>query len=174
VELTTLALLLAQIAAILLLSRGLGFVMRALGQPLVMAEMIAGILLGPSLLGRVAPQAMATLFPASSMPVLKTLSQLGLVLFMFVIGLELDSKVLKERRGASVLISHVSIFFPFVLGLGAAARTAYTTPCSRLGCRRLSSRSCCSWRGRCSGASARAWRRAAGSRRPSWCSCSCS
>ncbi|HVY28830.1 MAG TPA: cation:proton antiporter [Polyangiaceae bacterium] len=119
-ELTTLALLLAQIAAILLLSRALSVVTRALGQPLVMAEMLAGILLGPSLLGQLAPHVMDTLFPAASMPVLKTLSQLGLVLFMFVIGLELDPKLLKERRGSSVLISHASIFAPFVLGLGAA------------------------------------------------------
>lgn len=119
-ELTALALLLAQIAAILLLSRAVGLVTRHLGQPMVMAEMVAGILLGPSLLGQVAPSAFSALFPASSLHVLKTLSQLGLVLFMFVIGLELDPKLLRERRGASVLISHVSIFLPFMLGLGLA------------------------------------------------------
>src|SRR6476620_3238660 len=81
VELTTLALLLAQIAAILLVSRALGLVTRWLGQPLVIAEMLAGIALGPSLLGLFFPHAFETLFPAASLGVLKTLSQLGLVLF---------------------------------------------------------------------------------------------
>lgn len=119
-EFSTLALLLAQIASIVLLSRVVGLVTRALGQPLVMAEMLAGILLGPSLLGQVWPAAENALFPAASMPVLKTLSQLGLVLFMFLVGLELDPKLLSERRRASVLISHASIFVPFSLGLGAA------------------------------------------------------
>jgi Kef-type K+ transport system membrane component KefB len=119
-ELSTLALLLAQIAAILLLSRAIALVTSSLGQPLVMAEMIAGILLGPSLLGQLAPHAFRALFPVASLGILKTLSQLGLVLFMFVIGLELDPKLLRERRGASVLISNVGILVPFGLGLTAA------------------------------------------------------
>src|SRR3954462_5231087 len=120
VELSTLALLLAQIAAILVVSRALGVVTRWLGQPLGIAEMLAGIALGPSLLGLLFPHAFATLFPASSLGVLKTLSQLGLVLFMFLVGLELDPKLLPERRRASVLISHASIVVPFALGAGAA------------------------------------------------------
>jgi Kef-type K+ transport system membrane component KefB len=120
VEFTTLALLLAQIAAILLVSRALGLVTRWLGQPLVIAEMVAGIVLGPSLLGLLWPQAFATLFPAVSLPVLKMLSQLGLVLFMFLVGLELDPALLRGRRRASVLISHTSIALPFALGVGAA------------------------------------------------------
>lgn len=119
-EFSTLALLLAQIAAIILVSRALGVITRWLGQPLVMAETVAGIFLGPSLLGQLSPRAMEALFPASSLGVLKTLSQLGLVLFMFLVGLELDPKLLRERRRASVLISHASIFVPFCLGLGAA------------------------------------------------------
>ncbi len=119
-ELTTLALLLAQIVAILLVSRALGVVMRRLGQPLVMAEMVAGIALGPSLLGLLWPSGYGALFPAVSLPVLKTLSQLGLVLFMFMVGLELDPTLLHERRRASILISNVSIAFPFALGLGLA------------------------------------------------------
>jgi Kef-type K+ transport system membrane component KefB len=117
---TTLTLLLAQIAAILLVSRALGLVARAFGQPLVIAEMIGGILLGPSLLGAVWPQGYATLFPASSMPVLQMLSQLGLVLFMFMVGLELDPTLLRGRQRASILISHTSIVFPFILGVGSA------------------------------------------------------
>lgn len=106
---TTLTLLLAQIAAILLVSRALGLVARAVGQPLVIAEMIAGILLGPSLLGLLWPHGYATLFPESSLPVLQLLSQLGLVLFMFLVGLELDPTLLRGRQRASVLISHCSL-----------------------------------------------------------------
>lgn len=119
-EFTTLALLLAQIAAILLVSRALGLITRWLGQPLVIAEMVAGIVLGPSLLGLLWPHAFATLFPAPSLPVLKMLSHLGLVLFMFLVGLELDPALLRGRRRASVLISHTSIALPFALGFGAA------------------------------------------------------
>jgi Kef-type K+ transport system membrane component KefB len=120
VELTALALLLAQIAAILVVSRAVGLVTRWLGQPLVIAEMVAGIALGPSLLGLVWPSGYGALFPASSMPVLKMLSQFGLVLFMFVVGLELDPALLRGRRRASVLISNVGILLPFLLGVGSA------------------------------------------------------
>ncbi|RYZ07075.1 MAG: hypothetical protein EOO73_13490 [Myxococcales bacterium] len=119
-EINGLVLLLAQIAAVLLVSRTLGFGARALGQPLVIAEMVAGIALGPSLLGWLLPHASAALFPASSTAVLKMLSQLGLVLFMFLVGIELDPKLLKGRGKASVIISHSSIVVPFALGLGAA------------------------------------------------------
>jgi len=118
--LTTLALLLAQIAAILLASRALGLLTRWLGQPMVIAEMLAGIALGPSLLGLVFPHAFETLFPTASLGVLKTLSQLGLVLFMFLVGLELDPSLLRGRRAASIAISHTSIALPFALGVGAA------------------------------------------------------
>lgn len=126
-EFTTLALLLAQMAAILLVSRALGLLTRWLGQPLVIAEMVAGIVLGPSLLGLLWPHAFASLFPAASLPVLNMLSQLGLVLFMFLVGLELDPALLRGRRRASVAISHTSIALPFALGVGAAwwLRDAY-------------------------------------------------
>jgi Kef-type K+ transport system membrane component KefB len=115
-----LTLLLVQIAAILLVSRALGVITRKLGQPLVIAEVLAGIVLGPSLLGWVWPEGMTALFPATSLPVLKMLSQLGLVLFMFLVGLELDPRLLKGRTHSSIAISHTSIIFPFILGAGAA------------------------------------------------------
>ena len=119
-EFSPLILLLAQIGVILLLSRGLGLVARRLGQPLVIAEVVAGIVLGPSLLGWLWPQAMATLFPPSSFAVLQMLSRIGLLLFMFLIGLELDPKLLKGRTHASIAISHTSILFPFALGAMAS------------------------------------------------------
>jgi len=119
-EFTALTLLLIQIAVILAASRGLGVVTRWLGQPLVIAEVLAGILLGPSLLGLVWPVGMAALFPPSSLSVLKMLSQVGLVLFMFLVGLEFDPKLLRGRAHSSVAISHTSIVFPFLLGAGAA------------------------------------------------------
>jgi len=129
-EFTALTLLLIQIAVILAASRGLGVGTRWLGQPLVIAEVLAGILLGPSLLGLLWPAGMASLFPTTSLPVLKMLSQVGLVLFMFLVGLEFDPKLLKGRAHSSIAISHTSIFFPFVLGAGAAfwMYDVYSTP----------------------------------------------
>lgn len=129
-EFSDLTALLAQIAAIVFVSRALGLVTRWLGQPQVIAEVLAGILLGPSLLGWIAPEAMAALFPAPTLPPLKMLSQVGLVLFMFLIGLELDPKLLRGRTHTSVVISHSSIVVPF--GLGALVALwlydAYSSP----------------------------------------------
>lgn len=119
-EFSALTLLLIQIAVILVVARSLGVVTRWLGQPLVIAEILGGIVLGPSLLGLIWPGGMEALFPSSSMPVLKMLSQLGLVLFMFLIGLEFDPKLLKGRTHSSIVISHSSIALPFALGAGAA------------------------------------------------------
>jgi Kef-type K+ transport system membrane component KefB/nucleotide-binding universal stress UspA family protein len=113
-------LLILQFIVIIGVSRLLGRGMRWLGQPLVIAEVLAGILLGPSLLGWISPGTMQALFPASSIPVLQMLSQVGLILFMFLIGLELDPRLLKGNGHASVVISHTSIIVPFALGAGAA------------------------------------------------------
>ena len=94
--------------------------MQRLGQPLVMAEVLAGILLGPSLFGWLSPDAMAAIFPPTSLGALGLLSQIGLVLFMFLVGLDLDPQMIRERTRATVMISHTSIVFPFALGAGAA------------------------------------------------------
>jgi Kef-type K+ transport system membrane component KefB len=110
-----LIILVAQIAVIILASRLVGQVFRKIGQPQVVGEMLAGILLGPSLLGWLAPGFSAALFPASSLGLLNAVSQLGLVLFMFLVGLELNAKELYEHGHATILMSHVSIVLPFVL-----------------------------------------------------------
>lgn len=115
-----LALLLLQIIAIILAARVVGGFFRKIGQPSVIGEMIAGILLGPSLLGHYAPEISGALFPLESLGNLQFLSQIGLILFMFVVGMELDLKVLKNKANDAVVISHASIIFPFSLGVGLA------------------------------------------------------
>ncbi|HUE24509.1 MAG TPA: cation:proton antiporter [Bryobacteraceae bacterium] len=108
--------LVLQIAVILVAARIVGFLFQKINQPQVMGEMVAGILLGPSLLGWLAPGASAALFPAASLSYLNALSQVGLVVFMFVVGLALDPSELHGYGHAAVLTSHVSIVAPFCLG----------------------------------------------------------
>jgi Kef-type K+ transport system membrane component KefB len=115
-----LSLLLLQIIVIVAAARVLGTLCLRIRQPPVIGEMIAGILLGPSLLGLLAPQAQGFLFPAASMGGLKMLSQIGVILFMFVVGIELDLKYLRRKADAAVLVSHASIIVPFFLGTGSA------------------------------------------------------
>lgn len=115
-----LAILLAQIVTIILVARFFGWVFRKIGQPSVIGEIIAGIVLGPSLLGLYFPEFSLTLFPAASLGNLQFLSQIGLILFMFVIGMELDLKVLQNRAKDAIVISHASIVIPFALGIGLA------------------------------------------------------
>jgi Kef-type K+ transport system membrane component KefB/nucleotide-binding universal stress UspA family protein len=111
-----LSLFIMQAALIIALSRAVGVFAASIGQPMVIAEVVAGILLGPSLLGAVSPGTMNVLFPGSSMPLLGMMSQVGLLLFMFLIGLELDPKLLRGRAHASIAISHSSIVVPGLLG----------------------------------------------------------
>ncbi len=85
-------------------------------QPPVIGEIIAGIVLGPSLLGAAAPTAVRWLLPPSAAPVLSVLAQAGVILYMFLIGLRLDLGLMRQRSRASVAISHAGIVVPFVLG----------------------------------------------------------
>ncbi|NEQ21027.1 MAG: universal stress protein [Microcoleus sp. SIO2G3] len=112
----TVVLVLVEVLIIIGLSRLMGAGCRVLKQPLVIGEIIAGIMLGPSLLGLVAPNLATTLFPAETLPFLNVLSQVGLIFFMFLIGLELDPKYLKGNLDIAILTSHVSILVPFSLG----------------------------------------------------------
>jgi Kef-type K+ transport system membrane component KefB len=107
--------LVLQISVILALCRIVGTIFRKIGQPRVVGEMFAGILLGPSLLGWIAPGVSAYLFPASSLGFLNALSQIGVVVFMFLVGLGINPQELKKHGHAAVLTSHVSITAPFVL-----------------------------------------------------------
>ncbi len=115
-----LAILLAQIVTIIMVARFFGWVCKKIGQPSVIGEIAAGIVLGPSLIGMYFPEFSTTLFPVESLGNLQFLSQIGLILFMFVIGMELDLKVLKNKAHDAVVISHASIIIPFALGISLA------------------------------------------------------
>jgi Kef-type K+ transport system membrane component KefB len=113
---TPLSILLTQIIVILAMAGLFRMLFRRLGQPPVMGEMVAGIVMGPSVLGLIYPQAVAFLFPASSMETLRQLSQIGVVIFMFIVGMELNIRQVREKGSAAVMISHASIILPFLLG----------------------------------------------------------
>lgn len=121
---------LTQILVILIFARLCSLGLRRIGQPQVIGEMIAGLLLGKSVFGVLWPAGFATVFPETSMPRLFFLSQIGLIFFMFVIGLNLRLGELRNRGRAAVLISHFSIFVPFLLGAIAALglRAGYAPP----------------------------------------------
>lgn len=112
-----LALLLIQIIVIMVATRLFGFLVSFVAQPSVVGEIIAGIILGPSLLGLFFPEFSILLFPKESLSNLSLISQLGLIFFMFVVGMELDFEKIKKQSSASVFISHASIIFPFFLGV---------------------------------------------------------
>lgn len=121
-----LAILLGQIVAIIIVARFFGFLSGKIRQPAVVGEVIAGILLGPSLLGLYFPEFSTALFPTQSLGNLQLLSQIGLILFMFVIGMELDLTVLRNKAKDAVVVSHASIIVPFALGVGFAYYTYET------------------------------------------------
>lgn len=108
---------LLQIIVILICVKLFGWLCKLIGQTTVIGEIIAGVVLGPSLLGLYFPEVSTAIFPPSSLSNISLLSQIGLILFMFIIGMELDLKVIKNRAQNAVIISHASIIFPFTLGI---------------------------------------------------------
>jgi len=112
--------LLLALALVIATARSLGALCHWLQQPPVIGEMIAGILLGPSLLGQLAPDAYSYLLPQSIAPLLNAIAQFGVILYMFIVGLELNPSILRGKRHAAVAISHASIVFPFLLGTALA------------------------------------------------------
>ena len=114
------AMLLLQIISILLVSRVFGFLFVKIGQPTVIGEILAGIVLGPSLLGYFFPEAYSFLFAPDSLSNIYILSEIGLVLFMFVIGMELDLSALKNKMGTTFVISQASIVIPYFMGMWLA------------------------------------------------------
>ena len=117
---TDLPLLLAQIVVVLLVTRAVAFLVTRVRQPAVVGEMAAGLLLGPSLLGLLAPSFSASLFPPASLVHLEFLSQIGLILFMFCIGAELDLGELRRRGRTAAIVSQTGIAVPFLLGAALA------------------------------------------------------
>lgn len=117
-------LLVLQVCVVLLISRVTGRLFQLIGQPRVVGEMTAGIMLGPSLFGWLAPGLSSMIFPASSLGYLNALSQVGLVIFMFLVGLAFSSNELKNLGHAAVTVSNASVSIPFVLG-GALALYLY-------------------------------------------------
>ncbi|GAB6121732.1 cation:proton antiporter [Dysgonomonas termitidis] len=111
------AVLLLQIVVILLAVRVFGWICQKIGQPTVVGEIFAGVVLGPSLLGHYFPQVSEFLFPASSLENIRFLSQIGLVLFMFIVGMELNLRTLKNKANNALIISHTSIAVCFTLGV---------------------------------------------------------
>ena len=147
---------LVALVAILLLGRWLGKLFVHFGQPRVIGEMVAGIMLGPSLLGRVWPEAMHFILPTESdMPCLGIIAQIGVILYMFLVGLELNAGLLKSRAHATVAISHASIAGAISAGRdpGAVAVSATWRPRT---CR--SPASPCSWASRCRSPRFPCWR----------------
>ncbi len=115
-----LAILIVQLLVIVLVAQLAGTVARRFRQPAVIGEIAAGLLLGPSLLGRVAPDTFAFLFPQDSLGVLRLMSQVGVILFMFTVGLDLDPSHLRQRAPTAIAVSHFSIVTPFLLGVLSA------------------------------------------------------
>jgi Kef-type K+ transport system membrane component KefB len=116
VDVSTLLHVLLALALVITTARLLGTVFRLAHQPAVIGEIIAGILLGPSLFGRCAPTLWHYLLPAGVAPFLNVIAQVGVILYMFLVGLELDPGLMRQRGQATVAISHASIITPFIMG----------------------------------------------------------
>jgi Kef-type K+ transport system membrane component KefB len=108
------------LTVIMVTARGVGILFAKFNQPAVIGEVVGGILLGPSLLGRVSPEAQAVLIPADAAPFLGVISQLGVILYMFLVGLELDLDLLRSKAASTIAIAVTGIVIPFALGAALA------------------------------------------------------
>ncbi len=121
----SLAQLLLAITVVVGACKVVGWLAQRIGQPAVIGEITAGILLGPSVLGALWPSGAAVLIPKATVPQLNVVAQLGVIFFVFLAGLELNTELLRGRGRLAVVVSHVSIALPFLLGVGLAM-LAYT------------------------------------------------
>ena len=137
-----LGLFLMQLLVLLLVAKGAGWLFRRFGQPGVIGEMAAGLMMGPLVLGALLPQVHGALFPAASLGSLGLLSQLGVLMFLLVAGAELDLGGLRGRRRFAFVVSHAGIAVPFVLGVAAGD---LAVPCARARAGSGSPGSPCSW-----------------------------
>ena len=110
--------LLLQLIVIVLMARLCGSLFQKIGQPPVVGEILAGIVLGPSVFGALAPRGAAFVFEASSLGALRLLAEIGVLLFLFAVGLELDLSRLRHQAHTAVVVSHASIIVPYFLGVG--------------------------------------------------------
>lgn len=117
---SSIGILLLQIIVILITCRLFGWLFAKMQQPTVIGEIVAGIVLGPSVLGHLLPSVSAFLFPFDSLQNINMLSQFGLILFMFAIGMELNITEVRQKLKETILISHTSTIFPFFLGMVTA------------------------------------------------------
>jgi Kef-type K+ transport system membrane component KefB len=108
------------LVVIIVVARILGALFRRLNLPQVMGEVVAGILLGPSFLGWLSPEVASQILPVNTAPYLALISQVGVVLYMFLVGLDLDLELLQKRTQAVIAISHASIVLPFLSGAAIA------------------------------------------------------
>ena len=108
------------LAIVLIVCRIFGYVATKVGQPRVMGEVIAGLVLGPSLLGAISANWQATFFPTDTLAAIGTIANLGLIFYMFLIGLEVDRGQLKGKVAAATAISNASVTLPMLLGLAIA------------------------------------------------------
>ena len=109
--------LIMQLIVIMVFARIMGYLFQRIHQPMVIGEIFAGIILGPSALGAIFPEAYTFLFPKQSVEVLQQFSQLGLIFFMFIIGMELDTQAFKKSANKAFLISAAGIVIPFISGI---------------------------------------------------------
>lgn len=132
--------LLLAVPVVVLACQAGGRAVRLVGQPPVIGEILAGILLGPSLLGWLAPSVQHYLLPPSVLPVTSAMGNLGLLAFLFLIGLELDLRSLGTARGAVAAVSLSGVLLPMALGAGlASALYPHFAPPGSAGCRSLCS-----------------------------------